>query len=133
MDGNRSLAIVLVSGGMDSCVTAAEARAAGHDLAFLHGNYGQRTESRELACFHAIADRMDVPRRRRMVVNLPHLGFVGASSLTDRDIAVEVSPLAEVGLASGAAAEARSREIETGPSARDLGAGRAVIPTSYVP
>jgi 7-cyano-7-deazaguanine synthase len=107
----RSLAIVLVSGGMDSCVTAAEARAAGHDLAFLHGNYGQRTEARELACFHAIADRMDVPRRLRMVVNLPHLGSVGGSSLTDRGIPVETSSL----------------EPES------LGAGRSAVPTSYVP
>jgi 7-cyano-7-deazaguanine synthase len=106
----KPMAVVLVSGGMDSCVTAAEARAAGHDLAFLHGNYGQRTEARELACFHAIADRMDVPRGRRLVVSLPHLGRIGGSSLTDRAIPVDIS----------------------GVSAA-VGTGRAAIPTSYVP
>ena len=42
------LAIVLVSGGMDSCVTAAIAKAEGYQLCMLHLNYGQRTERREL-------------------------------------------------------------------------------------
>lgn len=96
---------------MDSCVAAAEAHAAGHDLAFLHGNYGQRTEARELSCFHAIADRMNVPRRLRLVVNLPHLGSMGGSSLTDRGIPVETSAL----------------DFEA------TGAGRSFIPSSYVP
>ena len=49
------LAVVCVSGGMDSAVTAALARRE-HRLAFLHGNYGQRTEMKELACFHRLAD-----------------------------------------------------------------------------
>ena len=36
-----SKAIILVSGGMDSCVTAAFAKKDGHTLCFLHLNYGQ--------------------------------------------------------------------------------------------
>lgn len=112
-------AVVLVSGGMDSCVTAAEARAAGHALAFLHGNYGQKTEARELACFHALADRFEVPSDRRLVIELPHLGAIGGSSLTDRSIPVESSPLRENGVTQAQSAQ--------------LGAGRAVIPSSYVP
>ena len=55
-----ALAVVCVSGGMDSAVTAALA-AREHRLAFLHANYGQRTEAKELACFHG-ARR---PLRRR--------------------------------------------------------------------
>ena len=51
----RAVAVVCVSGGMDSAVTAALA-AREHRLAFLHANYGQRTEAKELACFHALAD-----------------------------------------------------------------------------
>src|SRR5947209_5272054 len=51
----KSKAVVLMSGGMDSCVTAAIARTS-HQLAFLHAGYGQRTEQRERAAFHALAD-----------------------------------------------------------------------------
>ena len=50
----QDLAIVLVSGGIDSCVTAAIAHQE-YDLAFLHVNYGQRTQNRELKAFHDIA------------------------------------------------------------------------------
>ena len=52
---NRELGIVLVSGGMDSCVTAAIA-AQEYEMAFLHVGYGQRTQARELKAFSAIAD-----------------------------------------------------------------------------
>ena len=67
---HRSMAIVLVSGGMDSCVTAAFA-AQDHNLAFLHINYGQRTEKRELTAFHEIADFYKV--KQRQVVDISHL------------------------------------------------------------
>ena len=80
------LAVVLVSGGMDSCVTAAIARE-DHRLAFLHLNYGQRTEQRELKAFHDIADFYDV--QLRLVVGLEHLRQIGGSSLTDESIKVE--------------------------------------------
>ena len=58
---DRSLAVVCVSGGMDSALTAALA-AREHRLAFLHASYGQRTETKELACFHALADHYDARR-----------------------------------------------------------------------
>ncbi|MDP2992479.1 MAG: 7-cyano-7-deazaguanine synthase, partial [Deltaproteobacteria bacterium] len=58
----RDLAVVLVSGGLDSCVTAAMAGRQ-YDMAFLHVNYGQRTEGRELTAFSAIADHYGVERR----------------------------------------------------------------------
>jgi 7-cyano-7-deazaguanine synthase len=81
----RALAVVCVSGGMDSALTAALA-AAGHDVAFLHANYGQRTEGKELSCFHALADHYRAGRR--LVVEFPVLAAIGGSSLTDRAIAV---------------------------------------------
>ena len=55
MSAPRPLAVVCVSGGMDSAVTAATA-ARDHELAFLHASYGQRTEGKELACVGAAAD-----------------------------------------------------------------------------
>lgn len=85
---DRTPAIVLVSGGMDSCVTAAIAAGEHTTLAFLHANYGQRTEQRELRAFHAIARHYGVSQT--LVVSLAHLAAIGGSSLTDP--AMPVSP-----------------------------------------
>ena len=79
------MAVVCVSGGMDSAVTAALAREE-HRLAFLHANYGQRTEARELRCFEALADHYGV--ESRLVVDLSDLRQIGGSSLTDPDVPV---------------------------------------------
>lgn len=76
----KTLAIVLVSGGLDSCVTAAIA-AQSYQLAFLHVNYGQRTEKRELKAFMDIADYYKV--KPRLVTPLPFLKEIGGSSLTN--------------------------------------------------
>jgi len=84
---NRELAVVLVSGGMDSCVTAAVANEA-YRLAFLHVNYGQRTEARELRAFNEIADHYKT--ERRLTVSIEHLKVIGGSSLTDSNIPVPV-------------------------------------------
>src|SRR5437870_13434242 len=78
-------AIVLVSGGMDSCVTAAMA-ARDCELALLHVSYGQRTERRELRAFNEIADFYGV--RRRLTASIAHLAQIGGSSLTDQKIEV---------------------------------------------
>jgi 7-cyano-7-deazaguanine synthase len=74
---------------MDSGVTAALA-ARDHDLAFLHADYGQRTEARERASFHALADHFAA--RHRLVVSFPALSAIGGSSLTDRGIPVDEGP-----------------------------------------
>jgi len=81
----KSLAVVLVSGGMDSCVTAAIANLS-HELAFLHVNYGQRTEKRELKAFNDIADYYKV--KHRLVTDIPYLSQIGGSSLTDTRMAL---------------------------------------------
>jgi 7-cyano-7-deazaguanine synthase len=91
--GNDVLAICLVSGGMDSCVTAALAREENEELAFLHVSYGQRTEARERRAFEELADFYKVSRR--LAVSLEHLARVGGSSLTDPSIPVsEAAPSA---------------------------------------
>jgi 7-cyano-7-deazaguanine synthase len=74
-----------VSGGMDSAVTAAIA-ALDHRLAFLHANYGQRTEAAELRSFHFMADHFGA--ERRLIVDLSALRAIGGSSLTDPSIPV---------------------------------------------
>jgi 7-cyano-7-deazaguanine synthase len=84
-----ALAICLVSGGMDSCVTAAIAREVNDELAFLHVSYGQRTESRERRAFDEIADHYMVARR--LAISIEHLARIGGSSLTDETIPVSES------------------------------------------
>ena len=81
-----NLAIVLVSGGMDSCVTAAIARAENDEIAFLHVSYGQRTERRERRAFNDIADFYGVTKR--LDVSIAYLASIGGSSLTDESIEV---------------------------------------------
>jgi 7-cyano-7-deazaguanine synthase len=93
----RDLAVVLVSGGMDSCVAAALARQT-YDCAFLHVNYGQRTQERELRAFHAIADHYGV--ERRLVVSMEHLRAVRGSSLTDPSMPVPRADLERSGIPS---------------------------------
>jgi 7-cyano-7-deazaguanine synthase len=90
-DCRSTLAICLVSGGMDSCVTAAIAHEENDELAFLHVSYGQRTQQRERQAFEALADHYDV--KLRLVISLEHLAQIGGSSLTDPDIAVTAPDL----------------------------------------
>ena len=85
------LAVCLVSGGMDSCVTAAIAHEENDSLAFLHISYGQRTQQRELEAFEAIADHYHVDLR--LVISFDHLALIGGSSLTDTQIAVTTPDL----------------------------------------
>ncbi len=82
---DRTLAVVCVSGGMDSAVTAALA-AREHRTAFLHARYGQRTEAKERACFEALAEALGA--EARLVVDFPALRQIGGSSLTDARIPV---------------------------------------------
>lgn len=81
-------AVVLLSGGMDSCVTAAIA-AQTHSLALLHASYGQRTEERERRAFAEIADFFAV--RERLIVRFDAFRQIGGSALTDERIAVPES------------------------------------------
>ncbi len=82
----KNTAIVLVSGGMDSCVTAAIARVENEEIALLHISYGQRTERRERKAFEDIADFYKV--EKRLAVSIEYLAKIGGSSLTDESIEV---------------------------------------------
>jgi 7-cyano-7-deazaguanine synthase len=97
-DDGPQLAICLVSGGMDSCVTAAIANEENDELAFLHVSYGQRTEKREREAFEALADQFGV--KSRLVISLEHLAKIGGSSLTDNRIPVTVANLSSSGIPS---------------------------------
>jgi 7-cyano-7-deazaguanine synthase len=92
------IAICLVSGGMDSCVTAAIAQKENEKLAFLHVSYGQRTEQRERESYEALADHFNVTSR--LVISLEHLAQIGGSSLTDKTIPVTTPNLSSTAIPS---------------------------------
>ena len=105
----RSRAVVLLSGGMDSCVCAALA-ARDHRAAAVHVSYGQRTENRERQSFERICDRLEI--RDRLLVRNEALRAIGGSALTDSSIGVPESR--ELG--PGVPVRSR-REASTGRSA----------------
>jgi 7-cyano-7-deazaguanine synthase len=91
----RTRAIVLLSGGMDSCVCAALA-VRDHETAALHVSYGQRTETRERRSFEAICDRLGIADR--LLVRNEALRAIGGSALTDSSIAVPEGHAIAVGV-----------------------------------
>jgi 7-cyano-7-deazaguanine synthase len=91
---SRERAIVLVSGGMDSCVAAAVA-VRQHEAAFLHVSYGQRTEGRERRAFEEIADHYAAGR---LAVKLDLLRTIGGSCLTDPAVEVPAADLERAGV-----------------------------------
>ncbi|KHE92169.1 MAG: 7-cyano-7-deazaguanine synthase QueC [Candidatus Scalindua rubra] len=85
---DKNLAVVLLSGGLDSCVTMAIAREK-HNVALLHVGYAQRTQTREYNCFRSIARYYKVPETRTLALELDFLRKIGGSSLTDLNIPVD--------------------------------------------
>lgn len=85
---SKDIAIVLVSGGLDSAVCVGIAADKYKELAFLFVNYGQKTLDKELECFHKLAEHYNVPNDRRLVADITFLKNIGGSSLTDQNIQV---------------------------------------------
>jgi 7-cyano-7-deazaguanine synthase len=107
---SKARAVVLLSGGMDSCVCAALA-ARDYEPAALHIDYGQRTEIRERQAFTGICDRLGI--KHRLLVRNPVFGAIGGSALTDESMAV---PNADAGFHGASPAQRGSH-----------------IPVTYVP
>jgi 7-cyano-7-deazaguanine synthase len=82
-----SKAIVLLSGGMDSLVTAAIAYKENDSVCFLHINYGQRTEAKELECFHNLCNYYHP--EQSLIISMEWLGLIGGSALTDNNIEIK--------------------------------------------
>lgn len=85
-------AVVLLSGGMDSLVASAWAHER-YDAAFLHVNYGQRTQAREKRAFHNIAAHYNITEI--LEVNIGYLKDIGGSSLTDLSIPIRKNGVEE--------------------------------------
>ncbi len=120
MEKSKAKGVVLLSGGMDSCVTVAIAqeRHGAGNVAALHAGYGQRTQAREFRAFTEIADFYEM--RERLVVQLEHFRAIGASALTDERIAVPENALDD---------SAR----HTTAAAKDGHGAASSIPVTYVP
>jgi len=118
----RPRAVVLLSGGMDSCVCAALA-VRDYDPAALHVLYGQRTEERERRSFEAVCDRLGIGRR--LVIRNETLRQIGGSALTDAAIAV---PEARGEIAAPMAPEGAPRLPGVGRRGNS-----GDIPVTYVP
>ncbi len=90
-------AVVLLSGGMDSCVSAAMAleRHGTGKVALLHAGYGQRTQERERRAFEEIANFYGV--RERLIAQLDHFRAIGGSALTDQNISIPENELGAPG------------------------------------
>ncbi len=88
----KGLAVVVLSGGLDSCVTTAIANEE-YTIALLHVRYSQRTQAREYRSFYDIANFYKVPKPRILVTELDYLKKIGGSSLTDASISAEDSKI----------------------------------------
>lgn len=77
--------VVLLSGGMDSCVCAALA-ARETQAAALHISYGQRTEKRERRAFELICNRLGI--HKWLALKNEVFKAIGGSALTDPNIRV---------------------------------------------
>ncbi|MEI7810987.1 MAG: 7-cyano-7-deazaguanine synthase QueC [Ignavibacteria bacterium] len=91
----KNIAVVAVSGGMDSCVTAAIAEK-DYELAFAHFNYCQRTERRELQAFNDLVSFYRI--RHKLIIDYTHLSEIGGSSLTDKSMSVTKADLLTTGI-----------------------------------
>lgn len=86
---SKPLAVVLISGGMDSALALGMTLKEGFEAAGLHLNYGQKTEKREERAFQQICDYYGIGKR--LAVDLSYFRQIGGSSLTDEKISVSTS------------------------------------------
>jgi 7-cyano-7-deazaguanine synthase len=89
----RKKAVCIMSGGMDSTLSAYMMKDAGYEIIAVHFNYAQNTEDKELECFHNIATALNVAQK--YVLDLDFFQQLGASALTDKSIEVPTSGVEE--------------------------------------
>jgi len=90
MNKNKNkIAVCVMSGGLDSTLGAYMAKDSGYDIIGVHFNYEQRTQTKELECFHNICNDLNV--LNKYVLDLDFFKQLGASALTDKKIEVPTS------------------------------------------
>ncbi|MCF6339699.1 MAG: 7-cyano-7-deazaguanine synthase QueC [Sulfurimonas sp.] len=93
MNLNNKKAVCIMSGGMDSTLSAYMMKNDGYEIIAVHFNYGQRTEAKELRCFHNICDELKV--LERYILDLDFFKQLGASALTDKNIEIPTGGIKE--------------------------------------
>lgn len=89
----KKKAVCIISGGMDSALSAKIAQKEGYEIIALHFNYGQRTEAKELICFRQVTQNVEAAEVYE--VDLPFFEQIGASALTDKSIEVPTGGIEE--------------------------------------
>ena len=89
----KKKAICIISGGMDSALSAKIAQLENYDIIALHFNYGQRTEKRELDSFRQIAKYLDI--KEKYEIDLDFFKTIGASALTDMSLDIPTDGIGE--------------------------------------
>lgn len=84
-------AVCVISGGMDSTLSAKIAQNDGYEVIGVHYNYLQRTEQKELQAFRNVIDALGI--KTKYEIDLPFFADIGASALTDTSIEVPISGL----------------------------------------
>jgi 7-cyano-7-deazaguanine synthase len=84
-------AVCIISGGMDSALSAKIAQNEGYDIIALHFNYNQRTQQKELESYRKIIKELNVINSYE--IDLPFFSQIGASALTDTTIDVPTGGL----------------------------------------
>jgi len=89
----KKCCVCIISGGMDSALSAKIAKKDGYDIIALHFNYGQRTQNKETECFRKVANFVDAVKTYE--IDLPFFEQIGASALTDKSIDVPIGGIEE--------------------------------------
>ncbi|EDZ62593.1 protein containing exoenzyme S/queuosin synthesis domain [Sulfurimonas gotlandica GD1] len=93
MNEQNKKALCVMSGGMDSTLSAYMMKNSGYEIIALHFNYNQRTQKKELECFHKICEDLDV--KEKYILDLDFFAQIGASALTDKSIEVPIGGIEE--------------------------------------
>ena len=86
-------AVCIISGGMDSALSAKIAQNEGYEIIAVHFNYGQRTQTKELQAYRAIIKALGTVESYE--IDLPFFEQIGASALTDNSIDVPIGGVEE--------------------------------------
>jgi len=81
---NKNSAVCIISGGMDSALSAKIAKNEGFDIIALHFNYAQKTEAKELECFKKIVKDLDA--KKSYIIDLDFFKQIGATALIDDNL-----------------------------------------------
>ena len=92
-------AVCIMSGGMDSTLSAYMMRDLGFEIIAVHFNYDQRTQDKELECFENICEALSPKNSlhviKKYVLDIGFFKELGASALTDITIDVPTEGIEE--------------------------------------